>query len=147
MPMGDNRLNPKDPPLPLIDYELPKTAVEPSVRACRLFNTMLDLIFYNVPGLAASLSAKDAPMKAQGEKPPSRIVDFDPLADPEGSLLLIDVTTAPYVHRFKDVELFLGSLTRKRVKSESRPLRALAARRWAARPSPGTFRRRSGSRF
>jgi hypothetical protein len=109
MPMGDNRLNPKDPPLPLIDYELPKTAVEPSVRACRLFNTMLDLIFYNVPGLAASLSAKDAPMKAQGEKPPSRIIDFDALADPEGSLLLIDVTTAPYVHRFKDVELFLGS--------------------------------------
>jgi hypothetical protein len=109
MPIGDNRLNPKDPPLPLIDYELPKTAVEPAVRACRLFNTMLDLIFYDVPGLVASLSAKDAPMKAQGEKPPSRIVDFDALADPEGSLLLIDVTTAPYVHRFKDVELFLGS--------------------------------------
>ena len=109
MPIGDNRLNPKDPPLPLIDYELPKTAVEPAVRACRLFNTMLDLIFYDVPGLVASLSDKDAPMKAQGEKPPSRIVDFDALADPEGSLLLIDVTTAPYVHRFKDVEVFLGS--------------------------------------
>ena len=60
MPIGDNRLNPKDPPLPHIDYELPKTAVEPAVRACRLFNTMLDLIFYDVPGLVASLSAKDA---------------------------------------------------------------------------------------
>jgi hypothetical protein len=45
MPIGDNRLNLKDPPFPLIGYELPKAAVESSVRACRLFNTMLDLIF------------------------------------------------------------------------------------------------------
>ena len=84
MPIGDNRLNPKDPPLPLIDYELPKTAVEPSVRACRLFNTMLDLIFYDVPGLVASLSDKDAPMRARGEKPPSRIVSLTRWPIPRG---------------------------------------------------------------
>jgi hypothetical protein len=108
---------------------------------------MLDLIFYDVHGLVASLSAKDAPMKAQGEKPPSRIVDFDALADPEGSLLLIDVTTAPMCIASKTSSFSSVHLTRKRVKSESRPLRALAARRRAARPSLGTFRRRSGSRF
>ncbi len=32
-------------------------------------------------------------MHAPGEKPPSRIIDFDALSDPEGSLLLIDATT------------------------------------------------------
>jgi hypothetical protein len=28
-------------------FELPKAMVEPSVRACRMFNTMLDVIFYS----------------------------------------------------------------------------------------------------
>jgi hypothetical protein len=35
-------------------------------------------------------------MQARGDKPPSRIIDFDALSDPEGSLLLINATTAPY---------------------------------------------------
>jgi len=109
MPVGDNRLHQMDSPFPLIAYELPKVVVEQSVRACRLFNTMLDLIFYDVPQLAASFSGKDAATKAEGEKLPSRIVDFDALSDPEGSLLLIDATTAPYVHRFENVEIFLRS--------------------------------------
>lgn len=98
-----------DPPLPLSLFELPRAFIEPSVRACRLFNTMLDSLFYDVPGLNRELAAKDAPTVASGEKPPSRIVDFDALADPEGSLLLIDATIAPYVHRYKDVQLFLTS--------------------------------------
>ena len=82
----------------LIDYELPAWLVEPAVRSCRLFNTALDFIFYDVPALRAALAEKDAPMEARGEKPPSRIIDFDALSDPEGSLLLIDANTAPYVH-------------------------------------------------
>src|SRR5262249_22219979 len=40
---------------------------------------------------------------------PSRIIDFDALSDPEGSLLLIDATTAPYVHKYQSVEKFLES--------------------------------------
>ena len=77
-----------DPPtkiaeLPLTTFELPKWLVEPAVRSCRLFNTALDFIFYDVPTLRAALAAKDAPMRAQGEKPPSRIIDFDALSDPE----------------------------------------------------------------
>ena len=88
-----------DPPtkiaeLPLTAFELPKWLVEPAVRACRLFNTSLDFIFYDVPTLRAALADKDAPMQVWGEKPPSRIIDFDALSDPEGSLLLIDATTA-----------------------------------------------------
>src|SRR6516164_2969197 len=93
----------------LIDYELPAWLVEPAVRSCRLFNTALDFIFYDVPTLRTALGKKDAPMEARGEKPPSRIIDFDALSDPEGSLLLIDATTAPYVHKYRSVRKFLES--------------------------------------
>jgi hypothetical protein len=47
-------------------FELPKWLVEPTVRSCRLFNTALDFIFYDVPTLRAALVEKDAPM--QGTK-------------------------------------------------------------------------------
>ena len=93
--------------LPLTAFELPTWLVEPAVRSCRLFNTALDFIFYDVPTLRAELAEKDAPMQARGEKPPSRIIDFDALSDPEGSLLLIDATTAPYVHKYQSVKKFL----------------------------------------
>jgi hypothetical protein len=83
--------------LPPAIFELPKWLVEPAVRSCRLFNTALHYIFYDVPMLRAALAERDAPMQARGEKPPSRILDFDAVSDPEGSLLLIDATTAPYV--------------------------------------------------
>ena len=79
------------------------------MRSCQLFNTALDFISYHLPTLRAALAAKDAPMQAQGEKLPSRIIGFDALSDPEGSLLLIDATTAPYVHKYQSVEKFLES--------------------------------------
>ena len=52
--------------LPLTAFELPKWLVEPAVRSCRLFNSALDFIFYDVPTLRAALVEKDAPM--QGTK-------------------------------------------------------------------------------
>jgi hypothetical protein len=104
-----------DPPsniagLPLYDFELPKWLVEPAVRSCRLFNTALDFVFYDVPTLRAGLAEKDAPIRAQGQKKlPSRIIEFDALSDPEGSLLLIDASAAPYVHKYQSVKKFLES--------------------------------------
>ena len=95
--------------LPLIAFELPKWFVEPAVRSCRLFNSTLDFIFYDVLTLRAALAENDGPMQAEREKPPSRIIDFDALSDPEGSLLLIDATTAPYVHKHQSVKQFLES--------------------------------------
>jgi hypothetical protein len=77
--------------------------------ACRLFNTAIDAIFYDVPTLRAELRALDTAMQADGRKPPSRIIEFDALSDPEGSLLLIDATTPPYVHRYTDVQAYLKS--------------------------------------
>jgi len=108
MPIGDNL--PTQSERSFLDlFEPPPQLIEPAVRACRLFNTALDIIFYDVPTLAAQLAEKDAPMRAREEKPPSRIVQFDALSDPEGSLLLIDANTAPYVHRYTNVERFLTS--------------------------------------
>jgi len=96
--------------IPALDlFELPAALSEPAVRACRLFNTALDTIFYDVPTLRADLRAHDDAMIAQGEKPPSRIIDFDALIDPEGSLILIDAATAPYVHQFHNVDAYLAS--------------------------------------
>jgi hypothetical protein len=89
-------------------FEIPQWLVEPAVRSCRLFNTALDFIFYDVPTLRAGLAEKDAEVVA-GDNKPSRIVDFDALADPEGSMLIIDATTAPYVHKYKNVAAFLDS--------------------------------------
>src|SRR5258705_5907808 len=54
----------------LAAFELPKWLVEPAVRSCRLFNTTLDFIFYDVPTLRAALVEKDAPLQARGKKPP-----------------------------------------------------------------------------
>lgn len=95
--------------LELARFEMPRWLAEPMVRSCRWFNTTLDHLFYDVPTLYAALREHDAPMLARGEKRPSRIVDFDALTDPEGSLLLIDATKAPYVHQYRNVEKFLES--------------------------------------
>jgi hypothetical protein len=108
VPIGDNLPTQSERSF-LNLFEPPAAFIEPAVRACRLFNTALDNIFYDVPTLAAQLAEKDAPMRARGEKPPSRIVQFDALSDPEGSLLLIDANTAPYVHKYTNVQLFLTS--------------------------------------
>jgi hypothetical protein len=108
MPIGDNL--PTESERSFLNlFEPPPQLVEPAVRACRLFNTTLDNIFYDVQTLTAQLADKDAAMRARGEKPPSRIVQLDAVSDPEGSLLLIDANTAPYVHKYTNVELFLAS--------------------------------------
>jgi hypothetical protein len=107
MPSGQN------PPLAatsLLDaFEPPKAMVEISVRALRWFNTALDVVFYDVPGLRRSLEDTDAECRGRAEQPPSRLINFDALSDPEGALLLIDATRAPYVHRYTDVKLLLDS--------------------------------------
>jgi hypothetical protein len=94
----------------LRDYEIPNWLVRPAVEACRFFNGAVDGIFYNTPGLTQALTRRDQVVATmQGSKLPSRITDFNALRDPEGSLLLIDPATEPYVHRFENVKAFLQS--------------------------------------
>ncbi|MCJ2183525.1 hypothetical protein MTR62_12605 [Novosphingobium sp. 1949] len=95
---------------PFLDlFNLPKDMVRPAVSACRLFNTLVDAIFYDVPDLRATLHRLDAQLADSDAKLPSRIIDFDAISDPEGSLLLIDARTAPYVHRYTNVQAYLDS--------------------------------------
>lgn len=95
--------------VPLRAFELPAAFVKPAVDACRLFNTLLDSVFYDVPDLVADLRRRDLEVATTGEKLPTRIIDLGALSNPEGSLLLIDATTAPYVHQYHDLGLFLDS--------------------------------------
>ena len=90
-------------------FEFPNAFIRPTVVACRLFNTAVDAVFYDVPALSAEFFERDVAMRERGEKLPSRIIDFSALSNPEGSLLLIDEQTAPYVHQFHDVEAYLSS--------------------------------------
>jgi hypothetical protein len=112
MTLGDNQ--PKlTETSPLISYELPDFMVRPAVMACRFFNTAIDAIFYDVLTLRAEFRELDTAMKASGEKLPSRIIEFDALSDPEGSLLLIDAAIPPYVHKYRGVETYLQSKYRE----------------------------------
>src|SRR5271165_5704910 len=108
MTQGKNQLTKQDDPI-LGLFEVPDAFIRPAVQACRLFNTAVDAIFYNVPALSAELFERDVPMRERGEKLPSRIIDFSALSNPEGSLLLIDEQTAPYLHQFHDVDAYLNS--------------------------------------
>ena len=108
MSIGHNLPAPAEIPY-LSLFELPRMFVEPAVRALRMSNTVLDSIFYDVPRLSADLRARDSETLASGGDAPSSIIAFDALSDPEGSLIYIDAARAPYVQRYKDVELFLTS--------------------------------------
>lgn len=97
---------------PLAAFEAPRWLVEPVVRALRAYNTAVDLAFYDVPDLMRDLAARDtvvATMQERKDKRPSRLLDLGALTNPEGSLLLINATIAPYVHRFRSVEKYFTS--------------------------------------
>ena len=63
-----------------------------------------------MPILRADFFERDLAMREPNEKLPSRIINFSALSDPEGSLLLIDEQTPPYVHQFHDVRAFLNTV-------------------------------------
>jgi hypothetical protein len=93
-------------------FELPHALVKPALEACRMFNTSLDALFYDVPTLAQALrnhgeaiatsNEGDAPIK-------EGTLDLSAITNPEGSLLLIDPTTAPYIKAWDDVTAFIES--------------------------------------
>ena len=74
----------------LASYELPSALVWPVLQACRGFNTSLDRLFYDTPAVRGH-------------------VDLSAEMDPEGSLLLVDPTSAPYIKVWKDVVAFIDS--------------------------------------
>ena len=65
MPIGDNLPTQSERSF-LNFFEPPTQFIEPAVRACRLFNTALDNIFYDVPTLVAELPKKTGPRGLAG---------------------------------------------------------------------------------
>lgn len=97
---------------PLGAYELPRAWVTPALEACRLFNTGLDVLFYDVPALVNDLKDRGERVASFAtDTSPDRagLLDLSALRDPEGSLLVIDPERRPYIRRFRDVGAFLAS--------------------------------------
>ena len=92
--------------LPL--FELPAAWVRPALTASRGFNTVLDTAFYDVPTLAQDLRAKGEAIETARPNAPPDALDLDALANPEGALLVVDPTTAPYVTRHDDLSDFIA---------------------------------------
>jgi len=96
---------------PLSIFELPSDLVKPALEACRLFNTSIDALFYDVPALVDALRKRGETVAAPAAGAASKgrgQLDLGALKNPEGSLLVIDAKNAPYVKAFDDVTEFLA---------------------------------------
>jgi hypothetical protein len=96
----------------LADFELAPLFVRPALNACRLFNTALDAAFYDVPALTRALLdlGDEIVTSDPGNAPTAKgQINLSADTDPEGSLLVVDPTTPPYVTAWKDVTAFIAS--------------------------------------
>src|ERR1700694_5935958 len=77
-------------------YELQKPFVEPMLRLCRLTNTALDALFYDVGALTATLLAQHtiintgASLGAVSSGHPLQVLDLSAATNPSGSILIDD---------------------------------------------------------
>lgn len=86
-------------------YEAQKPFVEPILRACRLWNTAFDTLFYDVELLSASLLGKgevvdtEAPANSSSSRHPLAILDLSAQSNPSGSIIVVDANLPPYVYK------------------------------------------------
>jgi hypothetical protein len=85
-------------------YNLQKPFVEPMLRMCRLTNTALDILFYDVGALTAALWAKGTAIKTGGATDeasspahPLATLDLTAATNPSGSIIIVNANAAPYV--------------------------------------------------
>jgi hypothetical protein len=98
-------------------FEVPRSLVEPLVRALRLTNTVLDVAFYDVNSFIADLHARGLSVVTDPEDEEIlrggniadalRFLDLDALSNPEGSILVVSTKGPSYVTPFDDVRNFL----------------------------------------
>jgi hypothetical protein len=95
-------------------YELQKPFVEPMLRLCRLTNTALDALFYDVGVLTATLLAQHtvintgASRNAESSGHPLQTLDLSAATNPSGSIIVVDAQLAPLVRPpFRDMEQFM----------------------------------------
>jgi hypothetical protein len=96
-------------------YNLQKPFVEPMLRVCRLANTALDFLFYDVGVLTASLLAKGetvstgASANASSARHPLDSLDLSTQTNPSGCVIVVDANLAPYVTPpFLDMKQFFA---------------------------------------
>jgi len=155
-------------------YELQKPFVEPMLRMCRLTNTALDVLFYDVGVLMVALLARgkmvDTGLAAASSSAPHALqsLDLSALTNPSGSVIVVDANAAPYVRPpFRAMDAFFDYANGPTVpactpspspgsaapRSARWHLRGISRRRWASRwprsyratASLMSFRRRSAA--
>jgi hypothetical protein len=80
-------------------------------------------------------------MRVAGDGSLSPIASLNALSDPEGSLLIVDATTAPHIHEYRSVEKFLESSDRTSRSRSKTP----CWRSYRAMASPTSFCRLSAA--
>jgi hypothetical protein len=96
-------------------YELQKPFVEPMLRMCRLTNTALDILFYDVGALTTALLAKGRTVDTAASADlvlaphPLESLDLSALTNPSGSVIVVDANLAPYVRPpFRQMDQFFA---------------------------------------
>jgi hypothetical protein len=96
-------------------YELQRPFVDPMLRLCRLTNTALDILFYDVRNLTAALLAKGTtidtgvPTNSVSSTNPLQKLDLNAATNPSGSIIVVNANLTPYVHApFVDMEQFIN---------------------------------------
>jgi hypothetical protein len=95
-------------------YNLQKPFVEPMLRLCRLSNTALDALFYDVGALTTKLWAQHTIVDTGASRDtgsagqPLQTLDLSAATNPSGSIIIVDATLAPFVRRtFRDMRQFI----------------------------------------
>jgi hypothetical protein len=86
-------------------YELQKPFVEPMLRLCRLTNTALDVLFYDVGALTSALFARGwsidtrQPTNLASAPHPFQKLNLSAVTNPSGSVIVVDANLEPYVSK------------------------------------------------
>jgi hypothetical protein len=89
-------------------FEIAPALLKPALMACRGFNTALDRAFYDVPNLERDLAALGESIVTARPNAPPAALDLDAVTNPEGALLVVDPSRAPYVTRFDALPDFVA---------------------------------------
>jgi hypothetical protein len=99
-------------------YDLQKPFVEPMLRLCRLGNTALDALFYDVGALTTKLLAQHIIINTGTSRdtgsgaPPPQTLDLSAATNPSGSVIIVDAKLAPFVRAtFQDMRKFIDYAT------------------------------------
>lgn len=95
-------------------YELQKPFVEPMLRLCRIGNTALDAMFYDVGALSTTLWAQHTVIntEALNADQPLRTLDLSAATNPSGSIIIVDAKLPGYVcQTFPDMQQFIDFAT------------------------------------